>query len=189
MTTPTLDLTAEVLDQLEFHWHGQLRPRLDGLTDEEYRWEPVPGSWNVRPRDEPAPAIRVGSGEHTIDFAFPPPEPAPVTTIAWRLCHVVVGVFGARVAGHFGGPAYSYETTDYPGTADEALRLLDETHDAWVAGVRGLSAADLAVPVGAEEPGYEERSMLALVLHIHREVLHHGAEIALLRDLYGARFR
>ena len=26
--------------------------------------------------------------------------------------------------------------------------------------------------------------MAALVLHIHREVLHHGAEISLLRDLY-----
>lgn len=26
--------------------------------------------------------------------------------------------------------------------------------------------------------------MIALVLHINREVIHHGAEIALLRDLY-----
>ena len=26
--------------------------------------------------------------------------------------------------------------------------------------------------------------MAALVLHVKREVLHHGAEIALLRDLY-----
>jgi hypothetical protein len=24
-----------------------------------------------------------------------------------------------------------------------------------------------------------------LILHIHREVIHHGAEICLLRDLYG----
>ena len=29
--------------------------------------------------------------------------------------------------------------------------------------------------------------MAALVLHIHREVIHHGAEIALLRDLYAHR--
>ena len=26
--------------------------------------------------------------------------------------------------------------------------------------------------------------MAALVLHIHREVIHHGAEIALMRDLW-----
>jgi hypothetical protein len=29
--------------------------------------------------------------------------------------------------------------------------------------------------------------MAALVLHINREVIHHGAEVALLRDLYRAR--
>jgi hypothetical protein len=27
----------------------------------------------------------------------------------------------------------------------------------------------------------------ALILHIHRELIHHGAEIALLRDLYRHR--
>jgi len=30
--------------------------------------------------------------------------------------------------------------------------------------------------------------MSTLVLHINREVMHHGAEIALLRDLYRAKF-
>jgi hypothetical protein len=29
--------------------------------------------------------------------------------------------------------------------------------------------------------------MAALVLHINREVIHHGAEVALLRDLYRAQ--
>ena len=29
--------------------------------------------------------------------------------------------------------------------------------------------------------------MAALVLHINREMLHHGAEVALLRDLYANR--
>ena len=29
--------------------------------------------------------------------------------------------------------------------------------------------------------------MAALILHIHRELIHHGAEIALLRDLYAWR--
>lgn len=31
--------------------------------------------------------------------------------------------------------------------------------------------------------------MADLLLHIHREVIHHGAEIALLRDLYLRRDR
>ena len=31
--------------------------------------------------------------------------------------------------------------------------------------------------------------MAGLVLHIHREVIHHGAEVSLLRDLYHWRDR
>ena len=46
-TTTTLPWNQLLLDQLEHHWVGQLRPRLDGLTDDEYLWEPVPGAWNV----------------------------------------------------------------------------------------------------------------------------------------------
>lgn len=174
-----MDWTTLLLDQLEWHWRGQLRPRLHGLTDEEYLWEPVPGAWNVRPAGD-----GLAGG---IDFAFPPPEPAPVTTIAWRLAHVIVGVFGTRTASHFGGPPHDYATHPYAATADEALHQLDATHDAWVEGVRGLDGAALARPVGPAEGPFAERTMAELVLHIHREVIHHGAEVALLRDLYAAR--
>src|SRR5690625_2117464 len=38
----------ELVDQMEWHWSQQARPRLDGLTDEEYLWEPVAGCWNIR---------------------------------------------------------------------------------------------------------------------------------------------
>jgi hypothetical protein len=38
-----LDWTSQLAEQLDWHWHAQLRPRLDGLTDGEYFWEPVPG--------------------------------------------------------------------------------------------------------------------------------------------------
>ena len=40
----------------------------------------------------------------------------------------------------------------------------------------------LQAPCG--EPGFEQDPMAALVLHINREVIHHGAEISLLRDLF-----
>lgn len=164
----------------------QLRPRLDGLTDDEYFWEPVPGSWNVRPRGESTAPAQAGSGAFTLDYAYPEPDPAPVTTIAWRLGHVI-GVFALRAASHFGGPAFDYDTHGYAGTAAEALRQLDEAHDAWAAGVRGLDDAALARPVGEAEGQFAELPMAALVLHIHREAIHHGAETALLRDLYAAR--
>lgn len=174
----------ELRSQLDWHWTNLLRPRLEGLSDEEYFWEPVPGCWNVRPRGTSTAPVVGGSGAFTIDFAFPEPDPPPVTTIAWRLGHIIVGVFGVRVASHFGGPATSYHDHEYAGTAAEALRQLDAACAAWMDGVRGLGEDDLARPCGPAEEPYAERTMAALVLHIHREVIHHGAEIALLRDLY-----
>jgi hypothetical protein len=59
---------------------------------------------------------------------------------------------------------------------------LDALQAHWVAGVKSLTPDDLAKPCG--ETGYESSPMAALILHINREVIHHGAEIALLRDLY-----
>ena len=131
--------------------------------------------------------MQAGSGAFTVDFAFPEPEPAPVTTIAWRLGHLIVGVFGARVAGHFGGPPVEYPGFEYAGTADGALAPARRAYDAWVAGVRGLDEAALARPVGPAEGPWAEHPMAELVLHINREAIHHGAEIALLRDLYAGR--
>jgi len=39
-----MDWTATLVDQLTFHWQHQVRARLDGLTDDEYLWEPVAGA-------------------------------------------------------------------------------------------------------------------------------------------------
>ena len=45
----------------------------------------------------------------------------------------------------------------------------------------------LAEPCGPAEGPWAERPRAELVLHINRELIHHGAEIALLRDLYAHR--
>lgn len=182
-----MDWTHELSDQVDWHWQHQLRPRLDGLTDEEYFWEPVPDAWSVRPRGRSSAQIQAGSGAFTIDFAMPEPDPPPVTTIAWRLGHIIVGVLGVRVSSHFGGPSVDYQTFPYAGTAAEALDQLDDMYGAWIRGVRGLDADGLARPCGPSEGPYGERPMATLVLHINREVIHHGAEIALLRDLHAQR--
>lgn len=192
MSTPQTITTEttwrdELLDQLDWHWTQQLRPRFDGLTDEEYLWEPTPGAWNVHRRGHGSTEFQGGSGEFTIDFAMPEPSPAPVTTIAWRLAHVIIGVFGARVHSHFGGPEADYQTFEYAGTAQRALDQLDEAHAAWVAGVRTWDDAALRQPCGPAEGPWQDSSRARLVLHIQREVIHHGAEIALLRDLWAHR--
>jgi hypothetical protein len=51
--------------------YERLRARLEGLTDAEYFWEPVPGCWTVH---------RDGSGAWVADYAEPDPDPPPFTT-------------------------------------------------------------------------------------------------------------
>ena len=171
-------------DQLDFHYRQQLRPRLEGLTDEEYLWEPAPGAWNVRPREQATSSHAAGGGDLVVDYAWPDPDPAPLTTIAWRLAHVTAGCFAMRTAIHFGGPPRDYTSWTYAATADEALAQLDTEYDAWSAGVESLGEEGLARPVGPGEGPWAESPYADLVLHINRELIHHGAEICLLRDLY-----
>jgi hypothetical protein len=97
-----IDWSDQLAEQLDWQWRTALRPRFAGLTDEEYFWEPAPGAWSVRPRGTSTAPAAAGSGAYTMDWGHPAPEPAPVTTIAWRLCHILTGVFTLRVAGHFG---------------------------------------------------------------------------------------
>ncbi|NLS08476.1 DinB family protein [Nesterenkonia sp. MY13] len=171
-----------LLDQLEWHWKHQVRDRSAGLSDAEYFWEPAPDCWNIRRRGASDAPVQGGAGEMVVEFAFPPPEPAPFTSIAWRLAHVVVGIFAMRNASHFGREATDYHSFTYAATAAEALEQLETEYARWAAGVRSLSDADLQRPCGEE--GFEQEPMSKLVLHIHREVIHHLAEVALLRDIY-----
>jgi hypothetical protein len=170
------DWAAEVPEQLDWHWRTQLRPRLDGLTDDEYLWEPAAGAWSVR---------EVG-GRGVLDWAWPEPSPPRVTTIAWRVAHVTIGCFETRCAAHFGGPAASWDTADVSRHADEALARLDAAYARWRDAVTALGDEGMARPCGAAEP-FPDAPLGLLVLHINREVIHHGAEIALLRDLYAHR--
>src|SRR5262249_50191079 len=126
-----IDWHAELFEQLDWHWQNHLRPRLDGLTDDEYLWEPVPGCWSIRPRAEVDPAIAKGTGACALEYAWPPPDPAPVTTIAWRIGHIITGCLGQRSAAHFGSPPADPKTYEYAGTAAQALAQLDDVYASW----------------------------------------------------------
>jgi hypothetical protein len=167
----TASLITHLTEQLDFHWTQALRPRLDGLADDEYFWCPVPDCWTVH-------------SDGAIDFSFPEPQPPPFTTIAWRLAHVIVGVFAMRNYSHFGAPKADYESWSYATDAATALRQLDEQYRTWIDGVRGMTEDALYQPCGPAEGPYAEYPMIDLVLHINREAIHHGAEIACIRDLY-----
>jgi DinB superfamily len=182
-----VDWSKELIDQLGWHWTNHLRPRLEGLTDEEYLWEPVPDCWSVRPRVDATTPMAVGAGDTVIDYAYPEPVPPPVTTIAWRTGHIAIGIFGQRAANHFGEGGVTYDSVDWPLAASGGLDLLDRWYAAWLEGIERLDVEALARPVGPHERPFAEYPFAALILHINREAIHHGAEIALLRDLYAHR--
>jgi hypothetical protein len=173
--------------QLDFHYRRMFRPRLVGLTDSECLWEPAPGAWSIRPRGTCTSPVPIGAGAMQRDDASEEPDPPPVTTIAWRIAHMTVECLSMRTMNHFDGPAAHWETWEYTDHADEALAQLDAAYDAWSAGVTGLGEEGLARAVGSAEGPWAESPYADLVLHINRELIHHGAEICLLRDLYRVR--
>ena len=76
------------------------------------------------------------------------------------------------------------ESWNYATDAATALRQLDDAYANWITGVRGLTDEDLDRPCGPAEGPWADHPMSELILHINREVIHHGAEIACIRDLY-----
>jgi hypothetical protein len=185
--TVPLDWHEQALEQLTFHWEHHVRPRLEGLTDAELHWEPVPGGWGVRRRTEATSPQAAGAGEWVIDFALPEPDPPPFTTIAWRLWHVIEGVLGGRASAHFGnGAGIDYEARDYLPDAAGTLAALDDAYERWTTGVRDLGPEGMDRACGAHEGPYADHPFGALVLHINRETIHHLAEVLTLRDLHRA---
>jgi len=178
---------ALVTDQLGFYWDAHLWPRLQGLADDEYLWEPVPDAWSVRPGPDGKPAID-GMDQR-------PPEPPPVTTIAWRVLHLAVGVFYTRASTFFGDGSVPADADMFdvrhrpgtlPGTAAGALDLLERSYHWWTTGVLAMSDDELVRPLGPRGSYFRDQSMAHLVLHLNRETMHHGGEIGVLRDLYRA---
>jgi DinB superfamily len=184
---------AITVDQLGFYWDSHLWPRLQGLTDDEYLWEPVGGAWSVRTNANGVVELD-GEGAR-------PPDPPPVTTIAWRLVHIAVGVFYTRASTFFGDGSVPADATMFdprhrperlPGSAAEALALLDHSYRWWRDGLLSLDDEAFARPLGPRAEYFAESPMAGLALHLNRETMHHGGEIGTLRDLFratGARRR
>jgi uncharacterized damage-inducible protein DinB len=160
----------------------RLRTRVEGLRDEEYFWEPTSGCWTVRQRAD---------GTWMADWPLPRPEPAPFTTIAWRLWHLI-DMYGENRAPEWldvpaQGDPIGLDDPDGvpPSAAADAVTLLERAHDRWDAHLGLVTEEGLAEPVGrVAGPEYGERTRAAYVLHMLDEFIHHGAEIALLRDLW-----
>lgn len=175
---------SELNDQLEFYWTFHLRPRLEGLTDDEYLHEPADWCWSLRRRTD---------GRLELDGFQPEPPTPPVTTIAWRTVHIGRDVLGQRARALFGPTPAPADANMYDGRhwpeplperAADAIAFLEQAYTMWHDGVAGLDDDALRRPIGPKGGPYAEHSMYALAAHINREVMAHGAEICLLRDLY-----
>ena len=162
-------------DQATFLWEYVFIPRLEGMTSEEYLWEPVSGCWSVRP---------TGDGRWQQDgIGVPDLDPPPFTTIAWRIAHIT-SVFGQRASDHFGDGSFDPAALPWDGTVPTAIAVMTAEYERWSDGVRSLGEEGLLRPCGPTEGPFAENPLRDLVLHINREFCCHSAEVSLLRDLY-----
>lgn len=168
-----MDAHALLTRQLDEAYRG-IRSRVDGLTDSEFWWEPAPGCWTIRQRPD---------GRWAADYAEPDPEPAPFTTIGWRLVHVAE----CKIMYHeyaFGPGRLTWPEIDSAHTADAAIAQLEQGQALLVDDLRSLATDDLE-RAALTNWGETWPAWMIFETMIHHD-LHHGAEIGALRDLYRA---
>ncbi|MFJ6410630.1 DinB family protein [Streptomyces hydrogenans] len=162
------------------------------MTDAEYLWEPGPGCWSVRRREGwtgEGGTLLSGAGEWGRETApYPHPVPPPFTTLAWRLTHL--SELLALRADHTVGTR-SLTRDDYraAGDAASAIAAFDADAEAWRGALLSVGDKELDTVGHCTYPhgGDAEEPFLEIVWWVNQELLHHGAEIALLRDLHRIR--
>jgi hypothetical protein len=171
------DVKSDLLILSDFAY-ARLEGRLAGLTDDEYLWEPAADVWT----------IRVGpDGKATGDWGVLFDEVPPVTTIAWRITHIIDCLSAQRCATWLGlDPEPSPLADGPPATAQAAIGMLARANDVWRGYVEAADAQTLHLAVGAIGGIYADSTRTGFILHIVDELIHHGAEVGLLRDLYRA---
>lgn len=167
---------------------GRLIDRIEGLSDDEYLWEPVADCWNVRQQGDGSWAGDVAAdGTH-----FSRSTPPPFTTIAWRLWHLGASPRPTWPMGPLTGAqfvdAYFHQIrmSESPavGTADDARALCEATWKAVAETFAGFTDEELAAPMGPTAGFFSDAPLEGLVLHVADELIHHGAEVGVVRDLY-----
>jgi len=165
-----------------------LPPRTgDGpLSDEEYLWEPAPGAWSIRRRGQAASPRPFGPGEWQLDSASGDPDPTPVTTIAWRLGHLHAD-FAGRWEWTFGERRRPPDQlVDFGPSAAVALQRLWAALGRWRASVAAVTDEQLNTVGFGQSPNTSDPEVpfITVIAEVNLELIHHMAEIALLRDLY-----
>jgi hypothetical protein len=120
------------------------------------------------------------------EWAWRPVPADDRVTIRWRLDHIASLLAEPRCRTWLGLPADdAIALAPATGAADAVARVQRSFDD--LDGVLGRAGVDLTREVGAVGGPYASSTRRAFVLHLVDELIHHGAEAALLRDLYAAR--
>ncbi len=153
--------------------HERVLRRIDGLTEDEYWWEPVRGCWTLR---------RQPDGRLREDYPDVHPDPPPFTTIAWRLFHIA----SCKVIYHehaFGPGVLTWHTIECPETIDGVVAMLTDGQALLLGDLDGM-AEDEALDAPAKTNWGETWPAWRIFWTMIHEAAHHGAEIGTLRDLW-----
>lgn len=172
-----------------------------GLTDEEFFWEPFPGTWSIRRREDCRTATPFGQGEWVADYDVHVAAATdwartgePLTNIAWLMWHF--GSMAGRTAqlDFLGGTETAESGWTSPYIADHPrFTSAAEAVEALQSGWRDLrsamqAATDEQLGQKIRFWGYPGPGPEALGCHIVasmlNEISHHGTQVCVLRDLY-----
>jgi len=176
----------------------------NGLTDDEFLWEPFADSWGVRRRADCRTSTPFAAGDWVADFDEPLVIAAiegraiePITTIGWLFWHV--GSQPARLVDldFLGGTQATESGWTSPYISEHpAFTTAADAVEAMRAGWRTL---DQALRASTDEQleqttrfwSYGDDPPLPtfgaqVIASVLNEISHHGTQICMLRDLYRA---
>jgi len=168
---------APLLAQLDTSWE-MLRERLRGITDAEYLWEPATGAFTVH-----------REGGRWIRNKAEDPGVSSVRTIAWLAGHIGSACL-LRAEYTVGEHRLTDADLEWPGTSAEGLAFMDAGIARWRDGLDAMTDEDAETIGRSQFPDGLDRDLplIDIVWWQNRELIHHGPEMACLRNLSPALF-
>ena len=168
----------DLISHSTYTWQ-RLETRLDGLTDEEYLWSPIPGCWSIHV---------LADDTWVVDGDLWQGAKPPFTNLAWRIAHLI-DIYGSARTGRWlradvTAPPVNDKGWRVEPTAAGAVALLKQAAAYWHELLGAVSDDELSELLGPTGGQYADQTLRSFVLHQLDEAIHHAAEVGVLRDLY-----
>jgi hypothetical protein len=166
-------LRDQLVATIQYFW-TTFRPGLRGLTDDEYRWEPVPGCPTVRPGD---------SGGYRADNQFPP---AGAASIAQRLCWSAQLLL-VDTNQHFGDKSVVWsDVAEVPGEATGGVAFVDSAVTAWQEAIAACEPSRLLEHSENRSPGAidHEFPLMTSIVFKYQLLVQCCAQVSMTREVY-----